>query len=341
MTDNDWELITRFLAGELSAEEQDQFERWLAEAPARGRMVNLAREIAASSDDVGDPGRRTEILTALRRHVQKAPPTRTFAIGRASRQAVALRWAAAVLLAMGAGVAGTYLVRRHRVSSEQNVALRTTSTPAGQRAVIRLPDSTRVMLGPASTLEYRADLGGHSRAVVLRGEAYFEVVHDERRPFSVRAGDVVAQDLGTEFTVRAYPEDPHTRIVVQQGRVAFRVARGATPADTRTLGPGQLGRIGADGAPRVEQVDASRYLAWTEGFLVFDKTPLRDALPELNRWYDLEFRLADDRLGAIPLSGTFKERLTNEELNILAASLGLHQVRRGRVITFYRGGSPS
>jgi transmembrane sensor len=88
----------------------------------------------------------------------------------------------------------------------------------------------------------------------------------------------------------------------------------------------------------VERVDTAVYFAWTEGTLVFDGTPLREALPQLSRWYDLEFRLADTTLGALPLSGRLDQTLTPARLDLLAGSLGLEQVRRGRVVTFYRAG---
>jgi transmembrane sensor len=85
----------------------------------------------------------------------------------------------------------------------------------------------------------------------------------------------------------------------------------------------------------VEQVDTTALFGWIEGWLVFDDTPLRDALPQLSRWYDLDFRLADSALGKLPLSGTFKEQLADDGLDALAASLGLRQVRHSRVVTLY------
>ena len=167
------------------------------------------------------------------------------------------------------------------------------------------------------------------------GEAYFEVVHDGSRPFAVRAGDIVAVDLGTQFIVRAYGDDPHARVVVREGKVSLRAAHTTGFLSQQALLPGQLGRLERDGTPVAEQVDTSDYFAWTEGRLVFDDVALRDALPQLSRWYDLEFRLADSTLGSVPLTATFKNQPTEEVLDLLAASLGMRQVRRGRTITFH------
>ena len=97
--------------------------------------------------------------------------------------------------------------------------------------------------------------------------------------------------------------------------------------------PGEQGRLSPDGVPLVEPADTAAYFAWTRGTLVFDGTPLREALPQLSRWYDLEFRLADTALGSIPLSGSLDRTLTDERLELLASSLGLRQTRSGRVVT--------
>jgi transmembrane sensor len=217
---------------------------------------------------------------------------------------------------------------------------RVVTAPRGQRVEVRLSDGTRVLLGAGSTLRHAGTFGTGVREVALDGEAYFVVTHDERRPFLVRAGDLIATDLGTEFLVRAYPEDIRAQVVVRSGAVAVRSARAQdTTKASRVVGPGELGKLGADGQPTVMQADTAVSFAWTRGTLVFDGMPLREALPQLSRWYDLDFRLADPALGSIPLSGSLDQTMTADRLDLLAASLGLRQVRNGRVVTFERVGA--
>jgi transmembrane sensor len=104
------------------------------------------------------------------------------------------------------------------------------------------------------------------------------------------------------------------------------------------VSPGQLGRLERGSRPVVESADTGALFAWTEGRLVFDRTPLREALPQLGRWFDLEFRLADSSLGGVPLSATLMTQPTPEVLDNLAASLGLRQRREGRTVTLYSDG---
>jgi ferric-dicitrate binding protein FerR (iron transport regulator) len=196
----------------------------------------------------------------------------------------------------------------------------------------RLSDGTRVILGAASRLQVPAAYGDSHRNIRLEGEAYFEAEHDEARPFTVYTAGGVVEDLGTRFDVLAYRGDTVVQVVVAEGKVALgdRGRRGVV------LVAGQLGRLRPDGSAAVERdVDVARKLAWTDGRLVFANTALRDALPQLSRWYDLEFRVADSTITALPLTATFPAQATPDVLDLLALTLGVRQERHGRVVTLY------
>ena len=338
MSEVDWELLDRYLSGEATPEERARVEAWLAEDPERWAQVAELRdaiERAALSEPAVEEA-RAEVWARLEREIDgvgegRGPAPRRVALGREPRWSTGVQIAAAVALtAIGAAVVAGLMSRSQPLPPPERVA----RTMPGQRATLKLPDGTAVVLGVASTLRYPAAFAGAGRAVSLEGEAYFRVVHDERRPFSVRAGTLVAQDLGTEFVVRAYPEDSAAQVVVRDGKVGIRAAASAR-APERVVSAGQLGRLGAGQEPVVEPADTALYFAWTDGRLVFDRTPLRDALPQLSRWFDLDFRLADTALGGVPLSATFRTQPTPDVLDNLAASLGMRQRRNGRVVTLY------
>jgi len=346
MKDLDWELFDRYLANAATPAEREEFERWLAERPERAELVTAWHQalekmesgLAAADRDAVWAGELVHVGASTEaagaRRANRRPPA--FALGRPrkfGRRGPAI--AAAALLVVGAVLAGRVLLLDPAGSPavEQVVTV-----PRGERGRLRLPDGSQVMLAAGSTLRHPAAFPRDSREVTLEGEAYFAVEHDSRRPFRVRAGDLVATDLGTEFLVLAYPEDAGARVVVRSGEVAVRASRSAGASrQEQVIRPGQLGRLEAGGVPRVERADTAAYFAWTEGTLVFDGTPLRDALPQLSRWYNLEFRLADTSLGSIPLSGRLSQGLTEGRLDLLAGSLGLEQVRRGDVVILSRG----
>lgn len=336
MTGIGWELLDRYLARQCSAAERELVERWMAASPANRRYVEGLVHVLGSNDVSVSAERKGELWSALdaARAGKMVPPLWRRRWPAAPAMAVA---AVVVIAAAVAGralfLSGEFSWRRHA----KPVPMRVVTTPRGQRATFQLPDGSRVMLDVASTLRHPVTFGGGAREVVLEGEAYFEVTHDERHPFTVRAGDVIAKDLGTEFIVRAYPEDRHARVVVRAGKVALRAAAAPDSAlvSGGVLQPGQLGRLAPDGTPIIEPVDTAAYFAWTAGRLVFDGVPLRDALPQLNRWFDLEFRLADSSLGDVPLTATLKTQPTPDVLDLVARSLGMRQTRNGRTVTFH------
>jgi transmembrane sensor len=351
MNEIDWDLIDRYLAGTATPEEREGFERRLAQGPEQAALLEaLQRALAALEQDVGveeleavwnGVAERTGLISTKPIGVQPVGPRPgRFALvepGQAGWR-VGAGIAAAAVLAIGAALAARELLtdeERSPATAEERIV----TVPRGERAKFLLPDGSEVLLGAGSTLRHSRTFADRSREVTLEGEAYFTVEHDERRPFRVRAGNLVATDLGTEFLVQAYPEHAGARVVVRSGTVAVRSIQAQDSTKPgRVVRPGELGRIAADGVPLIEQADTAAYFAWTTGTLVFDGTPLREALPQLSRWYDLDFRLADSSLGAIPLSGRLDQTLTPSRLDLLAGSVGLEQVQRGRMVTFYRTG---
>ncbi len=339
----DRDLLQRYLAGTVSAKEAERVEAWLAQDPERwGRLAEVRDAVAdADLDDEAVARAMEEVWDRLAAGLGTAAggrpayrparaTAREFSFPDRRRKAILGQLAAAlVVLTVGGGLAATLLFKRQGAPAG---ATRVVSTAPGERAAFRLPDGTQVMLSVASRLRYPARFGAGLREVALEGEAYFDVPHRQGRPFVVRAGELVAKDLGTRFTVRAYPEDAGARVVVREGKVAIRAERDGAE---EVVAPGQLGRLGEGRSPVVEAADTSALFAWTEGRLVFDATPLREALPQLGRWFDLDFRLADDSLGGVPLTATLKTQPTPDVLGSLSASLGLRHRQRGRTVTFY------
>ena len=343
MSDIDWELLDRYLAGEATAEERARVEAWLAEDPEHWAQLAALRDAiaqAALTRTGGGAGQGGGMGAASGELGGAGEAGESGVLARGRRDS---RW--------HPGVPGPRRRRsRRRWSSawpERSPLVRFCSTGVRRRrprpcGSLQPRAASARCFGCPTEREWcwawRARSGTRPispdgpRGVSLEGEAYFDVVHDERRPFVVRAGELVATDLGTEFTVRAYPEDAGARVVVREGRVAIRAA-GSAATPERVVAPGQLGRLGVGAEPAVEPADTAAYFAWTEGRLVFDGTPLRDALPQLSRWFDLEFRLADSSLGDVPLTATLKTQPTPDVLDNLAASLGMRQRRLGRTVT--------
>lgn len=342
MSEMDWELLDRYLSGEASQDERGRVEAWLAEDPEHWAQFAALREAIANAalSEAEIEEAKAEVWARLEQEVGKTGGVGAGGRARGPRGAArdfapssrrpwftGAQLAAALFLAVLGGTALGVLML-HRRSPAPAEAMRVATTTPGQRAMFRLPDGTQVVLGVASTLRYPAAFTSRSRELSLEGEAYFEVVHDQRRPFVVRAADLVARDAGTEFTVRAYPEDVGARVVVREGRVAIRAAVRATGTRERVVAPGQLGRLGGDGEPIVEQADTAAYFAWTQGRLVFTNTPLREAVRQIERWRDVEIHLSPD-VGERQFTTSFGDESTSAILQVIGTGLRLDVVQTG------------
>ncbi len=350
--DSDWERLARYLADECTPAERVAVEEWLAADPTRQARVDALRRVwarAAGSTidgmiapaflppaawDVAALSQRlNERLDQLDQIEGKGRPVQhgrdgMVVIPRAHRvdwavRALTTALAAALVLAIGVTV-----VRRSRGgASYRLIAAREYVTARGQRETIRLPDRTRLTLGPESRLRVADDFGRASRDVELNGEAMFDVVHDAARPFAVRVGRVVTRDLGTRFGVRAYPGDAGVRVVVAAGSVSLAGA---------TLHGGDLAVVSAGDTAQVRHgVDAERELAWANGTVAFDNTPLADVLSELGRWYDIDFRLADTTVGTRRVSVSFRTESPTQVLDAVGLLIRARYERHGQFVTFY------
>lgn len=229
----------------------------------------------------------------------------------------------AVILTLGIGSAITY-VRLHGPSAgvTLSTSLTEVATARGQRATIRLPDGSRVILSVDSRLRYPRDFGARSREVVLEGEAYFDVIHDDRVPFRVRTPHGVSEDIGTRFAVRAYAGELSTHVIVEEGRVG--VGHGVT------LKAGDVARLTADAPPAVQHgAPVATLLAWTHGQLEFVKIPLGDVLLDIRRWYDVEVALDDPALARWAITASFGAEPARDALETLAHTVDARLERRG------------
>jgi transmembrane sensor len=186
-----------------------------------------------------------------------------------------------------------------------------------------------VLLGPGSELTLVPQYGAARRDVTLRGEALFDVRHDERRPFTVRAGSATISDVGTTFAVRSDAGD-EVQVVVTSGAVVLRGA--AVPAERGViLNSGDRGALLADGravAKRDGATDAD--LAWTRGRLIFHRASLARVGADLRRWYGIELLIADSELAGRHLTASFAGESARQVLHVIALTLGVRIERRGR-----------
>lgn len=193
----------------------------------------------------------------------------------------------------GNGKSGFVLTADKLVSlfdmSEDNRDEATLSVPHGQIATIMLDDSTRITLNAGSKLVFPCHFDKEGmRKVSLQGEGYFEVKHDEHRPFVVNGRQLAVTVLGTVFDVRSFDQE-QPRVALLEGKVSVEVDQQPT-----ILEPGQIAMVGASGFVSVETADIDQVLGWKNGLFYFDGQSLREIMMEMGRWYNMSVVFASN-----------------------------------------------
>lgn len=234
------------------------------------------------------------------------PKTRSF-FGRSL-----LRYAA-VLLGMLAMSWGLSEYRLHRFGLSHRIApapaLNEIRVPEGGRAnTLILSDGSKVVLNASTTFKYPADFDAAARReVYLEGEAYFEVFHNEEKPFVVKLKKQHITVLGTTFNIEAYANQPYSITTLLSGSIGLEAfnERGES-ANRLLLKPNQ--RACSDnrtGEVSLMNIDASLASAWTHGEYKFKDEPLVSIIRKLEHTYGVRIFLENDSLKHIRYTGTF------------------------------------
>lgn len=166
-------------------------------------------------------------------------------------------------------------------------------TPKGQKLSIVLPDGTEIKLNSDSRIWYPSRFSGDFREVSLEGEAFFDVVHNEKMPFKVHVGNVTVEVLGTSFNVNAYPENAEVEIALVKGAVKVNTGNRTNRNKELFLKPNEMVEINKrDESHQVHSFDPIEVVGWKDGYLYFETAGLRETIAKLERWYGVKFEIA-------------------------------------------------
>lgn len=177
-------------------------------------------------------------------------------------------------------------------SVEKELHYNTLNVPFGRRFNLTLSDGTKVFLNAGSSIRYPTEfIPGKKRQVFLKGEAYFDVSHNDN-PFEVWLNPLTVEVYGTQFNVSNYPEDSDAEIVLLKGSV------GLTSVDNQDtqakqdqivlLKPGFKGAFNkADKLIRTQKVDTNLFTSWMNGDMVFRNTSFENIVKKLERQYNV------------------------------------------------------
>ncbi|MDR1919394.1 MAG: FecR domain-containing protein [Tannerellaceae bacterium] len=211
-----------------------------------------------------------------------------------------LKIAAIFLLAW----AGLQFLAHYPGEEQPPAAYHTLFVPAGQRAELTLPDSSKVWLNAQSTLTYPSHFEKGDRLVELDGEAYFTVKHKEEQPFIVQTKQMDIKVLGTEFSVIAYGARPIFEVSLLKGSVELRPLHSN---QTYIMQLNERVRL-ENNKLTVSSISDYDYFRWREGLICFNNETVGNIFEKLELYFDTNIEVEKTSILTHRYSGKFRTK---------------------------------
>ena len=322
------DYIINFLARKESPEDVQKLKEWLSVDPAHR---NELKQLLAVWDSVGmiDAAEKYDPVKAYQRFMfrvgaETAPKTARTGFHRDTAVFKTIRRIAAIFVI---GFSLGILCHLYWAKNQpEQLAFIENIVPLGSKSEIRMPDGSTVWLNAGSTMRYPVSFGKTGRDIFLSGEGYFTVTHQAGKPFTVYTALAKITDLGTEFNVKAYPDENMVETTVIKGELAVDNSETVNAFDRILLKSGQkLSVTVSEQQPALVITQLDPYMAeaevsWKESNWRIQSETLQNLAVQLERRYDVHIRV-DDRLKDIRFTGPINDESLEQVLHQLQISV--------------------
>lgn len=303
------DLLPEYFSGSLSKEDCVAVEEWknaseenlqiFQESEKVYRSINLLTEMKHYNS--------TAALQKLDERISKEKPVRS----------LSFYWQrVAAILVLPLLLASIYFYY-DRNSSDQ-IVWQACQTPSGVKSQLQLPDGTSVFLNSDTEIEYPSIFSGNERRVILKGEAFFNVVKDASHPFIVDAGKIGIEVKGTRFNVMNYAGEDKTEVVLAEGKVNLIEENESNYKTLAEMKPGERAVFKrTEGRIQMQEVNVDQYIGWIDGLLIFRDDPMAQVARTLERWYNVDITIENQEINNYIFTGTFKHETITQVLDLL------------------------
>lgn len=190
---------------------------------------------------------------------------------------------------------------QHICNESEKSGVNVLQVPCGGEYQLILADGTKIRLNSESEIVFPTNFTTDRREVSLKGEAYFQVAPDSKKPFYVRINDYMIKVTGTSFNVSSYADEPYSMTVLVEGSVSvfnYDSTWNCNLTSGHMLKYDKLKQCAVDGV-----CDPKLYVSWINGEFKFRDMPLEDIMKKLSRWYNFEVVFESERLKKLRFSG--------------------------------------
>lgn len=313
------ELLIKQLLNETTSDEDQIVHAWRAESDTHEKYYqdfktiwNASKSLqSASGIDENDAWKR------FKERASAKEPSDVLPFVQKKKRLNWIRVAAALVIIAGGLFGVNVLFRDNTITlTSQNDVL-----------VQRLPDGSVITLNKHSSLVYSKNFNEKTRAVTLNGEAFFNVAPNKQKPFDINVGKVNVRVVGTSFNIKE--DSAATAIIVETGVVKVSMDKESVQLQPKekVVIPRNATRL------KVDKNDDLLYNYYrTKTFECF-KTPLYELVDALNKTYDVQIMIANDKIRSLPYSSTFKNESLTEILKVITETYNLSMEQKdGKII---------
>ena len=200
------------------------------------------------------------------------------------------------------------------------------SVPYGAKSNISLPDGTKIILNAGSKLRYDAAYGKKSRTITLRGEAYFKVAKDKKRPFIVNTRHLSVTAYGTIFNVKCYDSEDKTEATLIEGSIGIKVNDNSSRKEY-LLKPNEqfIYKINENDKKQknlivVKNINADIYTSWIYDKIQVKSITLKELAVKLERKYNVTIHIKNKNLEEMKFTGVLENETIEQILQALELS---------------------
>jgi transmembrane sensor len=363
-----WILLSKKICGEASPEEIRRLEALLEQHAEWAKAHDTLTELWISKPQP-DTKTNQQLEDTYLQHVNRLKANDPdFATPIPLPQALSPRrqkWKIVALMLGGIVI----LIFGIRLFQSKTDTLATTNTAGnevkvgfGTKSKIELPDGTQVWINAGSHLSYNNSFKGKTREVTLEGEAYFDVTKDSSRPFIVHTGSIDIRVLGTAFNIKAYTKDPTIEATLVHGSIEVSKSnepnapkmmlrplekmifnktkstntRIITDRKTADPQPSQTPSIIITPLVNVQADSTIKEIAWVYNRLVFEEENFADLAVKMERWFDVEIEINNEKLKEMTITGSFQDENLEEALRALQYLVSFKYSIENRKVTINR-----
>jgi transmembrane sensor len=304
-----FDLLTRFLADEVSPEERVQVLDWKGSLPENEKVFKELQDVWAAMDKAS---LQDEIdINAEWNHLEELLNKKSIVKSRKISVSFFIRTAAAIFISFGIFYFG------QKFLSEKSVRTKNTET-----SEVILPDGSRVTLNAGSKLTYQQNFGKEKRIVSLVGEAFFEVKKNPGWPFIIQLGEAEIKVLGTSFNVKAYKNADKIEVTVAEGMVSLyeknrEEKKVIARKGERAVYSKELKAV------KKQMNEDTNYISWKTKYIVFNNETLINIASTLSNVYHKSIVIQNSALYNCKVTTNFDNKDLNTVLNVLKSTLDI------------------